>query len=452
MTAAAGLGDGHVRRPRSVSGSGRHRRPVRARRVLRRHARSSRNRPSRRRRRALEDLRYAREDHAHQVRDSSFDTRAKSRTESDVAPSPAPEREPEPEPELAPCPERSFGAPERAALAARSFRNRDDTRLELAEMADQDINTGLDLDAFWRKQQVFFSMNAADASKREVAIKPDLFHLRVPSWTGSPSSARCSRGPPPSASSSPPRACSKPSSTAPPTARAASTTCSSTRTTATYSAKAGSTTHSQREPHAHVSTSRRVGAIQTRIEVVPGVSPASGRTQRFRVRSLHHPPDQRGQRRRILRNKYLHAYGREADGRCPPPSSASRRAAGGVRAALDLGARALRRVLRARFEHSGLGICPARAQGLNLGGAASPLHATMLFGGLQFWIARPAQWATRPFWCVVGTLAFVTTPVACVRAYYLSRVRSDRPRTRGTGPVTGTLRRVSKRLAAEAKA
>ena len=320
MTAAAGLGDGHVglpaHRKRSVVGKDRSAFNNGTTKIVEESASGADDD-------ALEALRYAREVMRTKSESQFRYAREVMRTESDVAPSPAPEREPEPEPELAPEP-----APERARDPAPSsepalpFRAKlPESRrheLELAEMADQDINTGLDLDAFWRKQQVFFSMNAADASKRgEVAIKPDLFHR-----------LRRRRGPVPQAPRDALAVLVPSASSSPPRARSTTFVDGATRRRARHRRPVPQrelprhirSRGFQRAPGArarrHVSTSRRVGAIQTRIEVVPGCHPLPVEPNDFESEAFitHQTNEDNAD---ASSGKYLHAYGREADWAVP---------------------------------------------------------------------------------------------------------------------------------------
>ena len=457
MTAAAGLGDGHVglpaHRKRSVVGKDRSAFNNGTTKIVEESASGADDD-------ALEALRYAREVMRTKSESQFRYAREVMRTESDVAPSPAPEREPEPEPELAPepAPERARD-PAPASEPALPFRAKlPESRrheLELAEMADQDINTGLDLDAFWRKQQVFFSMNAADASKRgEVAIKPDLFHrFRVVVDRFPKLREMLSRSSAVRELIATPGALKAFVDGATDGARGIDDLFLNANYRDIF-ARAGSNAHLARELDAMSQLRDELERFKHGSKWSPGCHPLPVEPNDFESEAFITHQTNEDNADAFSGNKYLHAYGREADWAVPFVVL-------GVGAGLAafaplwIWASAL---LFVAFFARGLSIQAgnlpgARRGALNLGGAAS-VHALMLFCGLQFWIVYvPAQWATRPFWCVVGTLAFVTTPVALLRAYYLGPgfvpTATD---ARNRDQWTGTLRRVSGALQREAKA
>lgn len=86
---------------------------------------------------------------------------------------------------------------------------------------------------------------------------------------------------------------------------------------------------------------------------------------------------------------------------------------------------------------------------LSLFGAAT-VHALMLFCGIQYLFVYVAKekWATHPFVCVVGCVAFVTTEIAFWRVYLLGPgflPTANDPKTRDAW--AGNMRRVSRAVA-----
>ena len=222
-------------------------------------------------------------------------------------------------------------------------------------MADQDINTDLDLDAFWRKQQVFFSMNAADASKRgEVAIKPDLFHrFRVVVDRFPKLREMLSRSSAVRELIATPGALKAFVDGATDGARGIDDLFLNANYRDIFS-RAGSNAHLARELDAMSQLRDELERFKHGSKWSPGCHPLPVEPNDFESEAFITHQTNEDNADAFSGNKYLPRVRSRGGLGGALRRPRRRRGAGGVRAALDLGARAsLRRVLRARFEHPG---------------------------------------------------------------------------------------------------